>query len=110
MRPAKSFWKNVQLCRTTCQWFCQRIRLERPGASAWLTIAFWISIADGRSTSMIAPMPSSGSQASFSSVSGVCVDSSATSLPMQTGIAVSSSATIDPAKNSAINSPRACRA
>ena len=27
MRPAKSFWKNAQLCRTTCQWLCQRIRL-----------------------------------------------------------------------------------
>ena len=31
MRPAKSFWKNVQLCRTTCQWFCQRIMLVKPG-------------------------------------------------------------------------------
>ena len=24
MRPAKSFWKNAQLCRTTCQCDCQR--------------------------------------------------------------------------------------
>jgi hypothetical protein len=31
MRPAKSFWKNGQLCRTTCQWLCQRIRLVAPG-------------------------------------------------------------------------------
>ena len=31
MRPAKSFWKKVQLWRTTCQWLCQRIRLVRPG-------------------------------------------------------------------------------
>ncbi len=36
MRPAKSFWKNAQLCRTTCQWLCQRIRLENGPASAWL--------------------------------------------------------------------------
>ena len=27
MRPAKSFWKNPHDCRTTCQWFCQRMRL-----------------------------------------------------------------------------------
>ena len=25
MRPAKSFWKNAQLCRTTCQCDCQRM-------------------------------------------------------------------------------------
>ena len=31
MRPAKSFWKKVQLWRTTCQWLCQRIRLVRLG-------------------------------------------------------------------------------
>ena len=27
MRPAKSFWKNAQLWRTTWKWLCQRIRL-----------------------------------------------------------------------------------
>ncbi len=36
MRPAKSFWKNGQLCRTTCQWLCQRIRLVTPGITALL--------------------------------------------------------------------------
>jgi hypothetical protein len=34
MRPAKSFWKNGQLWRTTCQWLCQRMRLVAPGMSA----------------------------------------------------------------------------
>src|SRR3569833_2619120 len=32
MRPAKSIWKKPQACRTTCQWFCQRMRLETFGA------------------------------------------------------------------------------
>jgi hypothetical protein len=36
MRPAKSFWKNGQLWRTTCQWLCQRIRLVTPGTTALL--------------------------------------------------------------------------
>ena len=39
MRPAKSFWKNGQLWRTTCQWLCQRIRLVAPGMSALWRIA-----------------------------------------------------------------------
>ncbi len=39
IRPAKSFWKNVQLWRTTCQWFCQRMRLLSPGAIAWFVIS-----------------------------------------------------------------------
>ncbi len=38
MRPAKSFWKNGQLWRTTCQWLCQRIRLVTPGTTALLRI------------------------------------------------------------------------
>ena len=36
MRPAKSFWKNGQLCRTTCQWLCQRMRLVTLGTTALL--------------------------------------------------------------------------
>ena len=36
MRPAKSFWKNAQLCRTTCQWLCQRMRLVNGPLIAWL--------------------------------------------------------------------------
>src|SRR5213592_911345 len=38
MRPAKSFWKNGQFCRTTCQWLCQRIMLVTPGISAFWRI------------------------------------------------------------------------
>ena len=36
MRPAKSFWKNAQLWRTTCQCDCQRIRPVNGAAMAWL--------------------------------------------------------------------------
>ena len=38
MRPAKSFWKNAQLWRTTCQCACQRIRPVNGAASAWLVM------------------------------------------------------------------------
>src|SRR5213082_754598 len=34
MRPAKSFLKNGQLCRMTCQWLCQRISEVAPGINA----------------------------------------------------------------------------
>ena len=40
MRPAKSFWKNAQDCRTTCQWFCQRMRFDTLAAIAWLATRF----------------------------------------------------------------------
>ena len=40
MRPAKSFWKNAQDWRTTCQWFCQRMRFDTLAAIAWLAIRF----------------------------------------------------------------------
>ena len=40
MRPAKSFWKNAQDCRTTCQWFCQRMRFDTLAAIAWLASRF----------------------------------------------------------------------
>ena len=68
MRPAKSFWKNVQLCRTTCQWFCQRIRFDRPGFTIWLISTTWQSSTDGRSTSSTTAMPASCGQASCSRV------------------------------------------
>ena len=42
MRPAKSFWKNAQDWRATCQWFCQRIRLATLAAMAWLVTRFWM--------------------------------------------------------------------
>ena len=58
MRPAKSFWKNVQLCRTTCQWFCQRIMLDRPGFTIWLIMTTWQSNASGRTSSSTPAMTS----------------------------------------------------
>ena len=73
MRPAKSFWKNVQLCRTTCQWFCQRIMLDRPGLTIWLISTMWPSNTDGRISSSTTAMPASCGQASRSSASGACV-------------------------------------
>ena len=57
MRPAKSFWKNVQLCRTTCQWFCQRIMLDRPGLTIWFTRMLCATKLSGRSTSSTPAMP-----------------------------------------------------
>ena len=41
MRPAKSFWKNAQDWRTTCQWFCQRMRFDTLAEIAWLVSRFW---------------------------------------------------------------------
>ena len=49
MRPAKSFWKNAQDWRTTCQWFCQRMRFDTLAAIAWLESRFCAVIASGRS-------------------------------------------------------------
>jgi hypothetical protein len=62
MRPAKSFWKNAQDCRTTCQWLCQRIRLPTLAAIAWLAIRFWAVSATGRATSSTRAMPASTCQ------------------------------------------------
>ena len=99
MRPAKSFWKNGQLCLTTCQWLCQRIRLVTPGTTALLRTRLSASIASGRPISTTATMPSSiGVAASKAAArSGACI--SVTSLPMKTGIAVSISATHSPVAN-----------
>ena len=109
MRPAKSFWKNVQLCRTTCQWLCQRIRLVRPGAMAWLVIRLCNNSAAGDRTSMHRAMPSNrpvlGQQRS-----GAWLETSDTTRPMKTGMVASNSATKNPATNSATNRPLAWRA
>ena len=48
MRPAKSFWKNVQLCRTTCQWLCHLTKLVNPGAKAWFVTRYCASNAVGQ--------------------------------------------------------------
>ena len=57
MRPAKSFWKNAQDCRTTCQWFCQRMRFDTLAAIAWLASRFCAAIAAGRTNSSSSAMP-----------------------------------------------------
>ncbi len=72
IRPAKSFWKNVQLCRTTCQWFCQRIMLDKPGAIAWLvTRMLRQQRSRPRRISSTAAIPSSCRPCSRNSVAGV---------------------------------------
>jgi hypothetical protein len=38
MRPAKSFWKNAQLWRTTCQCACQRTRPVNGAEMPWLAM------------------------------------------------------------------------
>ena len=110
MRPAKSFWKKVQLWRTTYQWLCQRIRLVRLAAMAWLVISACSSRAMGRRISSTATMPSSCGPASRSSVPGAWLEISVTTRPMKTGMVVSSTATRKPATNSAPTSQRAWRA
>src|SRR5215471_18635976 len=58
MRPAKSFWKNAQDWRATCQWFCHRIMLETLAEIAWLATRFWPVCASGRTTSSTAAIAS----------------------------------------------------
>ena len=110
MRPAKSFWKKAQLWRTTCQWLCQRIRLVRPGAIAWLVMSACSSSAEGRSTSSTTAMPMSLGQSSRSNSPGAWVETRVTTRPMKTGMLASSSATTKPAMNSATTRRPAWRA
>src|SRR3569833_880446 len=56
MRPAKSFWKKPQDWRTTCQWFCQRMRFETFTAIAWLIINCCTTKAPGFTTRNSASM------------------------------------------------------
>ncbi len=109
MRPAKSFWKNVQLCRTTCQWLCQRTRLVIPGAIAWLVTRNCTRSAVGRRSSTTAAMPSNCPPDSCSSACGLCVATSEATRPMNTGIVVSSSATQSPTANRPATRPGAWR-
>ncbi len=86
MRPAKSFWKNAQLWRTTCQWFCQRIMFDTLAAIAWLATRFCAVIASGRPISSTSAMPMSMCHCSASSVFGSLAVISVTTRPMKTGI------------------------
>jgi hypothetical protein len=109
MRPAKSFWKNGQLWRTTCQWLCQRIRLVTPGSTALLRTRLSSSSASGRPMSTSAAMPMSAGSAPASAAARSVDSISRTSLPMKTGISVSISATARPVANIATKSPRVWR-
>jgi hypothetical protein len=99
MRPAKSFWKNGQLCLTTCQWLCQRIRLVTPGTTALLRTRLSASNVSGRpmSTTSAIPINIGSAAANAAARSAACI--SVTSLPMNTGISVSISATARPVAN-----------
>ena len=108
IRPAKSFWKNGQLCRTTCQWLCQRIRLVTPGTTALLRTRLSASSESGRPISTTAAMPRSIGAAALSAAARSLVCISVTSLPMNTGISVSISATARPVANIVRYRPRVC--
>ncbi len=105
MRPAKSFWKNGQLCRTTCQWLCQRMRLVTPGTTALLRTRLSASSVSGRNTSTSAAMPISMGVAAWKAAARSLASISVTSLPMNTGISVSTSATPSPVTNIAREEP-----
>ena len=105
MRPAKSFWKKAQLCRTTCQWLCQRIMLATLAAIAWFMTRFCAVSASGRPISSTAAMPSSIGSDSASSLSGWLEVTSVTTRPIKTGMVASSSATMKPVMNSSDEQP-----
>ena len=105
MRPAKSFWKNGQLCRITCQWLCQRIRQVAPGMRIMCRIAMSASSTSGRTTSTSATMPASSGNCSCSAAMRSLASISDTSRPMKSGITVSSAATARLAANMAAYQP-----
>ena len=109
MRPAKSFWKNVQLCRTTCQWFCQRTMLDRPGFTIWLISTTWPMNTIGRTSSSTPAMVRSCGQVSRSRSAGAWVETSPTTRPMKAGMVTSSIAIRPPKMNSATTSQRCWR-
>src|SRR5262249_14683638 len=104
MRPAKSFWKNAQLCRTTCQCACHRINPVNGAAIAWLVISESVKSTIGRATSTTSAMPSSQGQQSVTSRSGGVLVTMVTTRPMNHGTALSLSATSNSTTNSATNS------
>jgi hypothetical protein len=105
MRPAKSFWKNGQLCRTTCQWLCQRIRQVAPGISTMCRIEMSTQATSGRatrtSTTIVASIGHCACSAAMRSLASI----SDTSRPMNSGITVSSAAVARLAANMAAYQP-----
>ena len=109
MRPAKSFWKNVQLCRTTCQWFCQRIMLDMLGLTIWLISVTWPMNTSGRASSTTQAIVTSCGQVSRNRSSGRWVETRPTTRPMNAGIVTSSIAISPPNTNSATTIQRTWR-
>ena len=109
MRPAKSFWKKVQPCRTTCQWLCQRTRFVRPGTSIRLATISCAKCAAGRNTRNSAAINSNCPPASGQIASGAVEETSETMRPRQTGISASVIATPKPVANKAASGPGICR-
>jgi hypothetical protein len=105
IRPAKSFWKNVQPWRTTCQWLCQRTRLVMPGISIRFATISCAKCAAGRTIRNSIPIRASCQPASRQIVSGVCDDTSDTMRPMHSGISASVTATKKQVPNSAAIGP-----
>ncbi len=108
MRPAKSFWKNGQLCRITCQWLCQRMRLVLPGISTICRMAMSTMYATGRTSSTSAIMPTSTGHSRSIAARRSPDSISDTRRPMKSGSTVSSSATTRLAANMAAYQPFAC--
>ena len=109
IRPAKSFWKNGQLWRTTCRWLCQRTRLVTLATSPALVISVWLAMASGRPASSTAAMAIRSRRWSARNVAGVPLVMARTRWPMNQGTEASSMATHRPATNSAANSGRPWR-
>jgi len=108
MRPAKSFWKNAQDCRTTCQWLCQRTRLVMPAAMAWLVMRFCENRLSGRISNKNPAMAASCGHESWKKFSGVWELTSPATRPIMAGMRASHTATNSPTTNNATIRPRTC--
>ena len=93
MRPAKSSWKNGQLWRTTCQWFCQRTKLVKAPITALKRSRLSNSKAAGRKTNKKTNIRPNMGPASRSAASRSIAIISPTNLPIKSGMTVSLSAT-----------------
>ena len=82
-RPAKSFWKKLQLWRTTCQCDCQRTRFDRPGTIAWLVTSPCVNCTTGRTTTSVTAIRMSRWRWRANSSPGVLVLASETTRPMK---------------------------
>ncbi len=105
IRPAKSFWKKVQLWRMTCQWLCQRTRSTRFGVIAWFRTSASATKKAGRS-STTASMKASVPACSAKSAPGGVVDSIPTVQPTKTGSIASAIEPPATSRKRAMKAPR----